>query len=287
MIRKFRLFNNRNDLIDFYENHNLFAINPVGLGVSLSHSYAGLNANFIHTGTSLDQGVFEIELLIGAGGNEAYQEFKNFGDFLEYSPYLLEYTTDAGTFYRECILKGLSKTEKTNEIILKETLSLECTTPFYTIQRGVITPQEDLEGDGKIYDYSFDYIYDEDVAIDNFYRLENNSIYLGTSIGSPIEIEVDGFCVNPHWDLYKDGKLIQSDGFNLTVPSGYKLIVSSFPQSQRAVLIAPNGEESNVYQQQDLTKTNFIVVPSGRTSLVFHTGEAIVRYKMREERVIA
>lgn len=286
MIRRFRLFNSRNDIIDFYENQNYFAINPTGLGVSFSNSYAGLNANFIHVGTALDQSIFEVELLIGADGDEAYIKYKEFGEFLEYAPYLLEYTTDAGTYYRECVLKGLTKTEKTHDFVLKETLSLECTTPFYTIKSGIIVPQQDLPGDGKIYDYTFSYIYDEDTGKDNFYRLENNSVYLGTSVGSPLEIEVDGFCENPRWELYKDGQLIQSDGFNLTIPKDYKLIVSSFPQSQRAVLISPDGEESNVYQQQDLTETNFVVVPAGRTSFVFYTGEAIVRYKLREERVV-
>lgn len=286
MIRRFRLFNNRNDMIDFYENQNYFALNPTGLGASFSNTYAGLNANFIHTGTSLDQSVFEVELLIGAGGDEAYSKYREFGEFLEHAPYLLEYTTDAGTYYRECVLKGLTKTEKIHEFVLKETLSLECTTPFYTIQSGVIIPQQDLAHDGKIYDYTYSYIYDEDTGVDNFYRLENNSVYLGTSVGSPLEIEVDGYCVNPHWDLYQNGRLVQSDGFNLTIPDSYKLVVSSFPQSQKAVLIAPDREESNVYQQQDLTKTNFMVIPSGRSSFVFYTGEATVRYKLREERVI-
>ena len=76
--------------------------------------------------------------------------------------------------------------------------------------------------------------------------------------------------------------MLQSDGYNIDVPDGYKLVVSSIVQNQRMKLIAPDGTISDVYQQQDLSRSNLIAIPEGHVTLAFHNvGD--VSFKYREE----
>jgi hypothetical protein len=67
---------------------------------------------------------------------------------------------------------------------------------------------------------------------------------------------------------------------------GYKLVVSSFPEDQYTSLINPDGSFSNVYQSQDLTKTNFINIPIGASTLTFDIGSGRESFRIREERVV-
>ena len=114
------------------------------------------------------------------------------------------------------------------------------------------------------------------------FQIENNSVYIGSAKGSPVEITVHGPCTNPYWEILDGSKVLQSDGYNIDVPDGYKLVVSSVVQKQRVKLIAPDGTTSDVYQQQDLSKSNFVTIPEGHVTLAFHNiGE--VSFVYREE----
>lgn len=131
--------------------------------------------------------------------------------------------------------------------------------------------------------YAYPFVYESDYnGKSGVFQIENNSVYIGSAKGSPVEITVHGPCTNPYWEILDGSKVLQSDGYNIDVPEGYKLVVSSIVQNQRMKLIAPDGTISNVYQQQDLSKSNFVTIPEGRTTLAFHNvGD--VSFKYREE----
>lgn len=139
--------------------------------------------------------------------------------------------------------------------------------------------------------YIYDYVYEEDemdINVD-YYNIVNNSVYMDSDSRSPIEITIDAVgsdITNPSWELWKGNRLIQSDRYLMTIPQGYKLVVSSFPENQYASLIAPDGTTTSAYQSQDLTKTNFITIPVGASTLIFHVGDAKESFRMREEWVI-
>lgn len=139
--------------------------------------------------------------------------------------------------------------------------------------------------DYSMYGYIYDYVYDADSRQGNSFWLENNSRYLSNKAASPIEITVHGPATNPYWELIQDSKIVQSDGFSITIPKDFKLVVSNIPNEQKAVMVDPYGNETNVYQQQDLTKTNFVTIPIGNSLLVFY-GASRISYKYREERVV-
>lgn len=132
--------------------------------------------------------------------------------------------------------------------------------------------------------YTYDYVYADEDEGKNVFQVDNHSVYIGSSKHSPCEITIYGPCENPHWQVTQGSKILQSDGFNLTVPEGHRLVVSSNPQSQRAVLIALDGTVSNVYQQQDLSKSNFVTFPVGRSKILFFNCDK-VSFSYREERV--
>lgn len=140
--------------------------------------------------------------------------------------------------------------------------------------------------ENPVHYYTYDYIYDGyGDGQGGVYMLNNDSLYMGLSIASPVEITIHGPCENPYWQIVVNSEIVQSDGFHLQVLEGYKLVVSSIPQSQRAVLIAPDGTTSNVYQQQDLGKTNFVTIPVGHSRMMFFNCDKI-SFNYRQERML-
>lgn len=134
--------------------------------------------------------------------------------------------------------------------------------------------------------YSYDYVYEGWVnGQDGVFKITNNSIYLGAQEGSPMEVTIKGPAINPYWQVIRNAQVLQSDGFKLTVQEGYKLIVNSIPGQQCCKLIAPDGTESNVYQQQRLELSNFVTAPMGRCEVAFFNATKI-SFKLREEYVV-
>lgn len=131
--------------------------------------------------------------------------------------------------------------------------------------------------------YVYPFVYESDYnGKSGFFQIENKSVYIGSAKGSPVEITVHGPCTNPYWEILDGSKVLQSDGYNIDVPDGYKLVVSSVVQKQRVKLIAPDGTISDVYQQQDLSRSNFVTIPEGHVTLAFHNvGD--VSFNYREE----
>lgn len=131
--------------------------------------------------------------------------------------------------------------------------------------------------------YAYPFVYESDYnGKSGVFQIENNSVYIGSAKGSPVEITVHGPCTNPYWEILDGSKVLQSDGYNIDVPEGYRLVVSSVVQKQRVKLIAPDGTISDVYQQQDLSKSNFVTIPEGHATLAFHNvGD--VSFNYREE----
>lgn len=134
--------------------------------------------------------------------------------------------------------------------------------------------------------YAYDYTYEGWAnGANGVFSINNESVYMNTQSGSPVEIFIDGPSKNPYWEVVRNGEILASDGFNITIAEGYRLVVSSVPGEQRAELIAPDGTKSNVYQQQRLELTNFVKVPSGYSQLIFHNTKS-VSFNLREEKVV-
>ena len=455
--RKFLLYNSEDDLVDL-NNHEIFALNPTGLGVSFSNSFSNVSANFLQEKSVLNSASLKLDIIFSRNSTTPYEKYEEFVKFLNKPPFKLIYEISGKTFQRDCVLSELSKGEIVTNV-LSESLTLDFTTPFYKEISETYKPNSDTEGDGKIYAgtnkprnlianpnflnnmqdwsntsdpegtyqlqvpatdkpnsnilkltssnnklssfrnawglkvrkgerisfrvdiktennpdydrpvirvgygtgeknykysdlgitassssfntaaisfvvpedgvfsiqlinqnlstigtmsthfrepmlirgevsdmpsdfysgkpinnyYAYPYIYESDYnGKSGVFQIENNSVYIGSAKGSPVEITVHGPCTNPYWEILDGSKVLQSDGYNIDVPDGYKLVVSSVVQKQRVKLIAPDETISDVYQQQDLSKSNFVTIPEGRVTLAFHNvGD--VSFNYREE----
>lgn len=268
-----------------------FSYKPEGLGVGLSNHVLGANGNYVVDGSVVNRQSFKLNV---AFGENAYADYSRFVGFLNAGRIALEYTTPAGTYLRDCMLSGLSKSELDDFDELDETIEFDFITPWYRyLMQG--TGYADQVGDGKVYVvpsekqagyHTFAYVYEEgDDKYTGYYFVDNQSVYLGTAEGSPVEVTIHGPVKNPSWRVMQNEKVLATDGYWVDVQDGWKLVVSSFPQEQRAQLVAPNGSTSNVYQFQDLTKTNFVTMPVGKATLMFDKKDWRVDIRVREERV--
>ena len=455
--RKFLLYNSEDDLVDL-NNHEIFVLNPTGLGVSFSNSFSNVSANFLQEKSVLNSASLKLDIIFSRNSTTPYEKYEEFVKFLNKPPFKLIYEISGKTFQRDCVLSELSKGEIVTNV-LSESLTLDFTTPFYKEISETYKPTSDTEGDGKIYAgtnkprnlianpnflnnmqdwsnmsdpegtyqlqapatdkptsnilkltssnnklssfrnawgllvkkgerlsfridiktennpdydrpvirvgygtgeknykysdlgitvssssfktaaisfvvpedgvfslklinqnlstigamstyfrepmlirgdvsdmppdfysgkpsnnyYVYPYVYESDYnGKSGVFQIENKSVYIGSAKGSPVEITVHGPCTNPYWEILDGSKVLQSDGYNIDVPDGYKLVVSSVVQKQRAKLIAPDGTISDIYQQQDLSKSNFVTIPEGHVTLAFHNvGD--VSFNYREE----
>lgn len=147
-----------------------------------------------------------------------------------------------------------------------------------------------MRTDGKQIGYTFNmeqgFVFQaEQTGIQQSYgvfQIDNQS-QEGSGEGSPCEVTVQDSATNPYWELYVGSELVQSDGYFVTISEGQSLVASSYPQEQRCEIIERTGAVTNVYQFQDLTKTNFISLPAGQSTLFFYNTSGPITLKYREE----
>lgn len=140
------------------------------------------------------------------------------------------------------------------------------------------------------YAYAPYYVYQESSRPSNekVMSLNNKSQYFGLQSGSPSVITVNGPCsVNPTWTVVQNGNVVATDGFVLTLTDNQKLVVSSYPEDQYARLYNPDGSYVDVSQLQDYTKTNFVQIPEGESTVLFYLdADSDVNITFKEERLL-
>ena len=306
MVRQFRLINAEDEVLNL-NSLDTFGHQPQGLGLKMSNSYIPYEGNFIPTEVEPMMNQIEVSLVVGAKSEtEPYEAYYELMEFFESAPYTLEYETPAGIFYRIVQLSEVTKSDMNAYSIFEEHLVLDCITPWF--EEYEYTPDDIIvipDGSGKIYElmddpipdastgYTFSYIYGQHASgAGTVVNVKNGVLKWGMSAGAHCKVEMQvmsGTMYNPRWSLYNNSQIVQSDGFSLSVAVGYTLEVSNYPEEQRAVLVSSHGVETDVSQQQDLTRTNFIRIPQGEYPIVFtYDGDAEVsiRVTVREEKLV-
>ncbi len=140
------------------------------------------------------------------------------------------------------------------------------------------------------YAYAPYYVYQESNRPSNekVMSLNNKSQYFGLQSGSPSVITVKGPCsVNPTWTVVQKGNVVATDGFALKLTDNQQLVVSSHPEDQYARLYNPDGSYVDVSQLQDYTKTNFVQIPEGESTVLFYLdADSDVNITFKEERLL-
>ena len=294
-----QLTNARGETVDL-DSEKLFANTPTGLGVQFTNTYSQYETYFKATKSTVTQGQFQINIVFGDVESQAYQTFSDFAQFLAYQPLTLTYTTDSGTWYRDGRLNSLTKTEIGGSTVfatdrINESFTLEFINNWYnnkTAEYKSYDPDPNLGQYAKIYSYTYQpyYVYQESSRPSNekVMSLNNKSQYFGLQSGSPSIITVKGPCsVNPTWTVVQKGNVVATDGFVLTLTDNQKLVVSSYPEDQYARLYNPDGSYVDVSQLQDYTKTNFVQIPEGESTVLFYLdANSDVNITFKEERLL-
>lgn len=298
MVEKFELTNARGISVGI-NNFKLMSYTPTGLGVKFNNNYNNYQTYFKLTKQSLSQGQFNAKILFGSVVSETFDSFQKFSEFLAYQPYTMTYTSDSGTWNREAMLSEMTKSEigssSYDPNLLDESFSLEFINNWYnnkTAEYKSYDPDPNLGQYAKIYNYTYQpyYVYQESNRPSNekVMSLNNKSQYFGLQSGSPSIITVKGPCsVNPTWTVVQKGNVVATDGFVLTLTDNQKLVVSSYPEDQYARLYNPDSSYVDVSQLQDYTKTNFVQIPEGESTVLFYLdADSDVNITFKEERLL-
>ncbi|QBX23162.1 hypothetical protein Javan116_0033 [Streptococcus phage Javan116] len=279
-----------------------FGYRPEGLGIAFSNTYEENQSNYIPIERKLNQGKLKLQMLFGLQTSDSYEQFFEFARFLNDQPLTLSYTAKGlDTYYRDCQVAELTKSEIGSFNALTEGFTLDFLTPWYRWEEGRKVPNQLISGTGKIYQntnlanneghHSYDFIYQDDVDKESqFFVIENDSLYMSQGEYSPLEITIEatlGAIENPSWQIQRENKILQNDRYLITIPQGGKLVVSSDPHKPKTVLYAPDGTQINVYQSQDVTTSNFVKAPIGKSILLFNNVMgADVSCRIRKEWVL-
>lgn len=297
----FALTNARGETVDI-NNDKLLSYTPTGLGVQFTNTYSQYETYFKATKSTVTQGQFQIYILFGDVESQAYQTFSDFAQFLAYQPLTLTYTTDSGTWYRDGRLNSLTKTEIGGSTVfatdrINESFTLEFINNWYnnkSAEYKSYDPDPNLGTYGKIYNYTYQpyYVYIEANrnSTEKMMSLVNKSQYFGLQKGSPCIITIGGSAtdtLSPSWSVIQNGNIVATDGVLVTLSKNQKLVVSSYPEDQYARVYNPDGSYADVSQLQDFTKTNFVQIPEGESTVLFYVdNQATVNLTFKEERLL-
>ena len=292
MSRKLYLKNSEGQTLYIGERSNLIT-GYTGFGLEYKNTYNSSEGYHILETSELKQGKATMSILLGSESSEkGYPSYHEFSKFILHQPFTLIYSADdIEEYMRDCRLSKITKSSKIKGGLLDEDLELEFTSPWYKYSYLKTTEYTDQVGDGKFYAnqtsdnnvgyYLYDYVYDD------FIDRDKQCFYFSSTIDSnfPVEISIEavkGNIIDPSWDVYVDGRIVQSDGYEVTILQGSTLFVSSEPLNKQAKIL---GEvETNIYQTQMMTKTNFVNLP-GRGCMLFfnNVGSNRISCRIKEE----
>lgn len=130
MVRKFELINCNGESVSLF-SEKLFATAPTGLGLNLDNVFSASDNYFIHTKSKVAQGNFQTTITFSQIKTATYSDFSDFASFLSHQPLTLKYITQTGTWYRDNLLKSISKGEASMAGLLSESFDIEFINPWY------------------------------------------------------------------------------------------------------------------------------------------------------------
>lgn len=298
-MRKFWLENTKGKLWNLtpsnpYDKRSSFFAEPDGLGIKTKiTSYEVENTCFIEEVETQSQTI---------SGDLYFSDYEHFTAFVEFvgnintdSPMKLYYSTNGHSFdnplesewYKLVLINELKKSE-----IDYKTGFLKCEVKFVCLSRWKKDKKIVLElnryGDPLVYPYYYPYYYGGSnnlaVDIDNEGNLPTSCI-----------IKVEAVTDTPFMRIIQNGEIVDQAKYNLIVKENCYLQIDSSPNKQEASLYTlVDGEyvREDVYYigEKDYTYSNFLTIPSGKSTLVFSAtntdfGKVTISYSIQKELV--
>lgn len=213
---EFNLINEKGQEYSLMDIQNYCLLtDPNGLGYSYSSEYKQIGNTYVETFRSLDQGKINGKLNF-----ISYDNFFDFVNFVEGSESLkisckIPFKSRRETiYYKDVKIQILDKTEKVDEKIV-EPVTFECLSIWYEENTYVyeIRPERDeirwdFRWDSKFTDYST-----RTLSFKNEGHVE-----------APIELELNGYILNPIFSLFVEGQLVQEVKINVEILEYEKLL---------------------------------------------------------------
>lgn len=263
-MRRFKLINVRNEewAMDTEES---FLQNPSGLGLRRRIESVSAGYDWIETQNQLEQQTVSGEIVLK--GYRMYQEFVR---FCSLAPLILCYMPLDKWYYRNCTVEILEKTEinmASSRMICP--VDFLCTSAWYdrvTASKTAMDPTH-----GKIYPYSYSYIYTETSA--GSAEINNTAM-----IVSPGKLHILGPVINPSWTMLQDGVVTATGKVQAAIPEGHKLVVDASPATMEiAEYTISNEYVQSLYGQSDFATPRFLYFPPGKTKITFtHEGTGAI-----------
>lgn len=253
MIRNIKIINKNNDVYDLNDTKHI-GTDISGLGADVNGTYVNINENFVNSDSYINQGTFSTNIIFGLQGSNAYNEFKNFSEFISSrnAPLYMQYTVDDEQYLRDIEISSISKTEKDDYGLLTSQASFKYTTPWYKIKT-----------------------YTEKDFSNNSLVVENESNMIAGNNQAPVRILIKNGGTNPYWSVRdRQNSSVMDDRYLGTVPSDKTLIVDSRP-SQYTTVLYNNFETTNVRNSMDFINTNgFVVLNPGSNEITIKNAKS-------------
>lgn len=253
-VRQFKLINATGAEWDLM-NRDAFFYSPDGLGFRMDAQYMQIGNAYTLIDTESAQ-----KAPAGIMVFKTYALYRQFADFINFTPLKLLYKPQSEWVYLDCIVSNLSKAEFDHtDRRLKCNIDFQGTSKWYIPRRAQRTGEE--SANSKRYSYSYDYAYAD--SITGIIAIDNNS-----SEASPTIITIMGEITNPTWYLVVNNQTVQSGSVSATIPDGNKLVINSKDNElEIAEYTSQNEFVQNHYQNSDFTLDNFIYAPVGKSTL--------------------
>lgn len=254
-MRKFKLINADGQTFDLMRK-DAFLHAPDGLGFEMNQEFAKVGNAYLLLETDAAQKAPNGEMVFNG-----YTEYFEFTNFISKLPLKLCYKPLNEWFYLDCSIASFNKSE-----IDKTSKKLICAIDFVALSKWYIpriaARTSAVISNSKKYPYKYNYTYSE--SINGIINIVNNG-----SDESPCIINIFGNIVNPTWSLVKNNKIISSGALSATIDTGNKLIINSKDNElEIGEYTRENVFVRNRYQDTDLEKENFILIPNGQSTML-------------------
>ena len=250
-MREFYLLNGKGVKFDLMSSSGFFHA-PDGLGLANTQSFLRVGDFYKLIESYSSQKSVSGEMVF-----RNYADYHTFALFVAVEPLTLVYKPLNTEYRLDCSISKFDKSEidhTNNRLICPITFSGH--SKWYHL-RSVLSAHPS-GNDAKRYTYSYNYTYYDALTgvIDGINNSPNEV---------PCILYIRGYALNPSWVLSVNNEQISSGKVTAEIYDGNQIVINSRDDNlEIAEYTTQNAYVQNLYQDADITKENFIYLPSGQ-----------------------